>query len=368
MNTRPSAMRVPSPSATIVERPAPVEMQAMSNNLPAVTGAAPIAAPSAVLTPSPTVANIAQAISAVMSEIGVVTKDGQNKFQNYKYAKMEDILQQLTPLIGKNGLAIIQTELDRSMFDNDSVIAVRYAFTIMHKSGDVWPERPIQTGVSRCRDSKGGFDDKALNKAHTAARKYFLLALFQIPTGDEDDADRGEASTHPPASAPRRAPSPVPSPTGKVGPHAVSTDGEKVQTWAPKFMAYLVKAETLDELTTWETLNDGALNMVYEKAPLLYDTVLKAFETRRAALTPAVVPQETKVPVAPPVKSDIPSPTDDPEGFFKWVDAELATCTDYATAEALWNEKIEPAANGLFPPDFEHALGIWRKHENRLAP
>jgi hypothetical protein len=31
-----------------------------------------------------------------------------------------------------------------------------------------------------------------LNKCHTAARKYFLLALFQIPTGEEDDADQGE--------------------------------------------------------------------------------------------------------------------------------------------------------------------------------
>ena len=49
-----------------------------------------------------------------------------------------------------------------------------------------------QTGVSTCRNSKGGWDDKSLNKCHTAARKYFLLSLFQIPTGEEDDADKGE--------------------------------------------------------------------------------------------------------------------------------------------------------------------------------
>jgi hypothetical protein len=53
----------------------------------------------------------------------------------------------------------------------------------------------MQTGMSRCRDSKGGFDDKSMNKCHTAARKYFLLALFQIPTGDIDDADSADGQT-----------------------------------------------------------------------------------------------------------------------------------------------------------------------------
>ncbi len=39
---------------------------------------------------------------------------------------------------------------------------------------------------------KRGVGHKSLNKCHTAARKYFLLALFQIPTGEEADADQGE--------------------------------------------------------------------------------------------------------------------------------------------------------------------------------
>jgi len=78
------------------------------------------------------------------------------------------------------------------MFDEENVIAVEYAFTVAHVSGETWPQPLRQTGVSTCRNSKGGWDDKSLNKCHTAARKYFLLALFQIPTGDEDDADHGE--------------------------------------------------------------------------------------------------------------------------------------------------------------------------------
>src|SRR5258707_7963793 len=78
------------------------------------------------------------------------------------------------------------------MFDDDNVIAIEYAFAVAHASGETWPHVIKQTGVSTCRTSKGNWDDKCLNKCHTAARKYFLLALFQIPTGEEADADQGE--------------------------------------------------------------------------------------------------------------------------------------------------------------------------------
>jgi hypothetical protein len=105
---------------------------------------------------------------------------------------MGDILKEITPLLGRHGIVIFQSETGRAMFDDDNVIAVEYAFTVAHASGETWPHVIKQTGVSTCRNSKGGWDDKSLNKCHTAARKYFLLSLFQIPTGEEDDADQGD--------------------------------------------------------------------------------------------------------------------------------------------------------------------------------
>jgi ERF superfamily len=134
------------------------------------------------------------AIAAVMAEVHTVAKNGVNEFHNYRYATMGDILKEITPLLGRHGLVIFQSETGRAMFDDDNVIAVEYAFTVAHVSGETWP--PLrQTGVSACRNTKGGWDDKALNKCHTAARKYFLLALFQIPTGEEADADQGESDS-----------------------------------------------------------------------------------------------------------------------------------------------------------------------------
>src|SRR5258708_5893738 len=155
-----------------------------------------IITPAEVVTTLPAVPSgggLVGAIAAVMNEVHVVAKRGENEFHRYRYATMGDILKEITPLLGRHGIVIFQSETGRAMFDDDNVIAIEYAFTVAHASGEMWPHAIKQPGVSPCRNSKGGWDDKSLNKCHTAARKYFLLALFQIPTGDEeDDADRGD--------------------------------------------------------------------------------------------------------------------------------------------------------------------------------
>jgi hypothetical protein len=157
----------------------------------------------ATLPAVPSGGGLVAAIAAVMNEVHVVAKRGENEFHRYRYATMGDILKEITPLLGRHGIVIFQSEVGRAMFDDDNVIAVEYAFTVAHASGETWPHVIKQTGVSTCRNSKGGWDDKSLNKCHTAARKYFLLALFQIPTGEEDDADQDKNDRRPaPAQVP----------------------------------------------------------------------------------------------------------------------------------------------------------------------
>src|SRR5712671_7693810 len=156
--------------------------------------------PAEVVTTLPAVPSgggLVAAIAAVMNEVHVVAKRGENEFHRYRYATMGDILKEVTPLLGRFGIVIFQSETGRAMFDDDNVIAVEYSFTVAHASGETWPHVIKQTGVSTCRNSKGGWDDKSLNKCHTAARKYFLLALFQIPTGEDDDADQDKNDRRP---------------------------------------------------------------------------------------------------------------------------------------------------------------------------
>jgi hypothetical protein len=152
--------------------------------------------------PQTKVGKISGAIAAVMGEIGIVAKQGTNQFHRYRYAQMQDILQQLTPLLAKHGLVIWQEEASRPAIE-ENVMTVQYEFTVTHSSGE--QRGPMfHTGVCRARDSKGNYDDKVVNKCHTQARKYFLLGLFQIPTGDMDDNDPSD-QRRPVKAAPKPA-------------------------------------------------------------------------------------------------------------------------------------------------------------------
>lgn len=143
-----------------------------------------------------TIRPVLAALSAVMSEVGSVKKDGKNDFHNYKYATAADVMHKLQPLMAKHGLTILQHQRSMEFIQDGAALAIQYEFHVMHSSGDHLELAAVHTGVASARTSKGGPDDKAANKCHTAARKYFLLSLFQIPTGDYDDADAdGEVPT-----------------------------------------------------------------------------------------------------------------------------------------------------------------------------
>ena len=101
---------------TIEQLPAPTMTKLPEGRLPAVQEAvvadAPASKPPAIV-PEQTVKNIAGAIAAVMTKVGIITKRGENQFHHYRYASMQDILQKLTPLLAKHGLVIMQNEISR---------------------------------------------------------------------------------------------------------------------------------------------------------------------------------------------------------------------------------------------------------------
>lgn len=63
----------------------------------------------------------------------------------------------------------------------------------------------------------------------------------------------------------------------------------------------------------------------------------------------------------------MPEPDTDPEAFLKWLDGALGKIETGAALEAFWNDHIAPLENGLFPPDRDEAIGIYRRHEGRLS-
>jgi hypothetical protein len=149
---------------------------------------------------------IARAICQVMSQVDYVEKKGENTFHNYKFAAVGDLLEKIQPAMAAAGLSVVQTEVEHCFKGNGAVMLATYEFLLSHVSGVTWGERPRHTGMATAMNTKGGFDDKALNKCHTAARKYFLLSLFQIPTGTEPDPDEQEDAPPPPQQTRGRPP------------------------------------------------------------------------------------------------------------------------------------------------------------------
>ena len=355
--------------------------------------------------------NVAEAVSNIMAEIAEnpVEKKGVNTFHNYKYAKIQDILQALVPLMGKHGIIVTQTEVSRAMFDNDNAISITYEFTIAHKSGEVWPEKIVQTGLCNCRTSKGTFDDKAINKTHTAARKYFMLSLFQIPTEDENDPDRGDnddgGRSHQGGQQQRRVPSAQPSGQQDKGfttssemratkPDAngkISNVGHSVNTWVPVYIEAIKAAKTPDEINLLDKANDEILGTVHAKAHDLYKQIEAAVAAKVEEFKIGASPRPSQPPSpegnakaagvtettakataeadasAAPAAEKIPTAKDDPEGFLAWAKTKLdavAKADDLAAAIG----EIEEQTKGIFPPDREELSAMVKAAEKRLEP
>lgn len=348
---------------------------------------------------------ITAAIASIMAEIKPVEKEGWNDFHKYNYAKMQDISRELTPLMGKHGIVVFQTEVSREMFDNGNAIAVRYRFTISHTSGEIWPEHPIQTGLSTCRTSKGTFDDKALNKCHTSARKYFLLSLFQIPTAEEDDADAGAGSDT--GGGDRRSPArprrQVPSPNGKIAPHVVPVvSQEHPAEWAKRFLGFVAKAETDPEIDDWYSINSQIMDKVrkHPDGKDVMDTIIAGMDERAAELNSAAFtekasePQRQEAPpappqrqapqrqAAPPPRSEMPEipanlrrnpqppnktprvvapSVEDVEEFFQFIAKQIEKAPDMEAVQVIWDTYVFDNTDGngkrdepkILPPDLE---------------
>lgn len=369
MNTRPTRA-APPPDTDTADRDADFTVEPVrTNNLPAAreqNSGHEVAPAGDAQPPLPkTECNqLIGAIAAVMEEIKPVEKGGWNKFQSYAFARIQDLLVTITPLMGKHGIVVFQHEEGREMFDNGKAIAVRYRFTIVHKSGEVWFERPLQTGLSNCRATTGAFDDKALNKCHTAARKYFLMSLFQIPTEDSEDADQEDGTgNHKRPQGQRR---PVPSPSGKLSPHLLPVvEGEAPEAWAARFTAFIDKAESSAEIDKWYDVNAVIFaKLQVPKFKAVYDGLIDVMDKRAASFQgvtekggediPAALDRRVKKPAA----DDI---SDKDRDWLASLEAAFKECGDLETLSEEQRSIMLPHKDGVTPTVWNKAVDILNK-------
>jgi len=137
---------------------------------------------------------VAGAVNAVMGRIKGLLKTERNRAGGYRFASIDDFLGAVNPLCAKAGLIILQDELDARLvhdgteLTNRSWLWTTFTFTLVHKSGALYGPltRSVMVPASGAQ---------AFGAAQSYALKQFMRSLFQIPTGDGEDAD---------AIAPRR--------------------------------------------------------------------------------------------------------------------------------------------------------------------
>lgn len=133
-------------------------------------------------------AKIALALHQVMQACGYVQKTGKNTFHGYKYAGEADLLEKLRPAMIEAGLILIPSVCGSSAIDEHGNVTVNVEYTLVHKDGDIWPEKVMAIGCGNDRAKNGSVGDKGIYKALTGANKYLLFKLFQIETGDDPEA------------------------------------------------------------------------------------------------------------------------------------------------------------------------------------
>lgn len=133
-------------------------------------------------------AEIYQAISGVMADIGAIGKDKKNAQQGFKYRGVDDVMNALQPVMVKHGLFVVPEIIDQKREERQtsrggnliySVCTVRYTFYAKDGSS------------VQCVVIGEGMDsgDKATNKAISIAFKYACFQVFCIPTEEMKDPD-----------------------------------------------------------------------------------------------------------------------------------------------------------------------------------
>ena len=134
-------------------------------------------------------AQIHEAIHAILSEIPVIGKERRNQSQNFQYRGIDDVMNVMNPLLCKHGVFCVPEVIDRIREERATksgggilaytTLIVKYTFYA--KDG---------SSISAIVAGEGmDSGDKSTNKALAVAMKYAMFQVFCIPTEEMKDPD-----------------------------------------------------------------------------------------------------------------------------------------------------------------------------------
>lgn len=123
----------------------------------------------------------------LLTEMGVLEKKGNNKYDNYKYFTEAQYKDVSNTLLTKAGLELKPTEIEYFKYqvpNSKTPVGriVKMLFTLIDVDTGFYEESIIR-GEGLDRGDKAGY------KAYTGAIKYYLANTFMIPTGDDPETE-----------------------------------------------------------------------------------------------------------------------------------------------------------------------------------
>jgi hypothetical protein len=134
-------------------------------------------------------------------KVGAISKDSENYQQKFKFRGIDDVYNELHPILAECGIVIIPEVVNYEVSEKQgrNGILLYTRATIRHHFTASDGSYVTTTVVGEAMDS----GDKGMNKAMSIALKYALFQLFTIPTKEDKDPD---ATTHELVAIPAPAP------------------------------------------------------------------------------------------------------------------------------------------------------------------
>jgi hypothetical protein len=135
---------------------------------------------------------VLKAINAVQAALvmqGGISKGRKNQAQGYSFRGIDDMYNELSPMLAKEGLVILPSYSDRVVVEREGRNGGALFYTTLRgdftfRSSKDGSEVKVST-YGEAMDS----GDKATNKAMSAALKYALMQTFTIPTEGDNDTE-----------------------------------------------------------------------------------------------------------------------------------------------------------------------------------
>lgn len=124
---------------------------------------------------SESISELAKALVKFNARVGKISKDAKNPFFKNNYATLDNIIDEVRPILSEFGLNILQLPSG----DGENI---KISTLLMHESGE-WLESEPLTMKPVKNDPQG------LGSAITYARRYALQSFLSLNTGEDDDGN-----------------------------------------------------------------------------------------------------------------------------------------------------------------------------------